>query len=151
MTELTDTMIIEEAVRMTREGLAVTFLVKGRSMLPFIYGGIDSVILTAPGKVKKGDAVLARIGKDHYVLHRIVGIDGDKVELMGDGNIAGRETCRISDILARADEVVGADGRHERLEASSRFAIRLWMRLRPVRRWLLAIYKRTIIRNIPVQ
>ncbi|MBR3103280.1 MAG: 1-deoxy-D-xylulose-5-phosphate reductoisomerase, partial [Lachnospiraceae bacterium] len=38
------------------------------------------------------------------------------VELMGDGNIAGREVCRPQDILARADEVVGADGRHRRLD-----------------------------------
>ena len=49
MNEVTDQQIIEEAVRLVNEGLAVTMLVKGRSMLPFILGGQESAVLTAPG------------------------------------------------------------------------------------------------------
>ena len=42
---MTDDVIIKEAVRLVHDGVSVTFPVKGRSMLPFIFGGRESVIL----------------------------------------------------------------------------------------------------------
>lgn len=152
MKALSDEKILSEAVALVDEGLAVTMLVKGRSMLPFIKGGLESVVLTRPVGIRSGDVVLARIDGCRYVLHRVMAVSSDRVELMGDGNIAGREVCRPQDILARADEVVGADGRHRRLDTPrQRRLARLWRKLLPVRRWLLAIYKRTVIRNLKIQ
>ncbi len=152
MTGISDEQIIREAVRLVDEGLAVTMLVKGRSMLPFILGGQESAVLTKPGDIRPGDVVLARIDGCRYVLHRVMEVSADKVVLMGDGNIRGQEICRPSDVLARADEVVGADGRHRRLDTpKARRQARVWRRLLPLRRYLLAIYKRTILRNIKIQ
>ena len=149
---VTDEQIIDEAVRFVREGMSVTMAVKGASMLPFILGGRESVVLTQPGTIRPGDVVLARIGGRRFVLHRVMKVSDDRVELMGDGNIAGREVCRPDDVLARADEVVGADGRHRRLDSPwRRFAARVWRFLLPVRRWILAVYKRTVIRNIEIR
>lgn len=151
-TPISDEQIISDAVRLVSEGLAVTLLVKGRSMLPFILGGQDSAVLTRPGELRPGDVVLARIDGRRYVLHRIIEVTADRVVLMGDGNIRGQEICRPEDVLARADEIVAADGTHRRLDTPKALRrARLWRRLLPVRRWLLAIYKRTIIRNIPIQ
>lgn len=152
MTGISDEQIIREAVRLVDEGLAVTMLVKGRSMLPFILGGQESAVLTQPGDIRPGDVVLARIDGCRYVLHRVMEVSADKVVLMGDGNIRGQEICRPSDVLARADEVVGADGRHRRLDTpKARRQARVWRRLLPLRRYLLAIYKRTFLRNIKIQ
>lgn len=152
MNKVSDEQIIGDAIRLVSEGMAVTMLVKGRSMLPFILGGRESAVLTQPGEIKTGDVVLARIDGRRYVLHRVMEVSDDRVVLMGDGNIRGQEVCRPGDVLARADEVVGADGKHRRLDTPrQRRRARLWRRLLPVRRWLLAIYKRTIIRNIPLQ
>lgn len=152
MTGISDEQIIREAVRLVDEGLAVTMLVKGRSMLPFILGGQESAVLTQPGDIRPGDVVLARIDGCRYVLHRVMEVSADTVVLMGDGNIRGQEICRPSDVLARADEVVGADGRHRRLDTpKARRQARVWRRLLPLRRYLLAIYKRTILRNIKIQ
>ena len=152
MAKVTDEQIITDAVRLVQEGLAVTMLVKGHSMLPFILGGLESVVLTKPGTVKPGDVVLARLGDGHFVLHRVMEVSPERVELMGDGNLYGREVCRPQDVLARADEVVGEDGKHRRLDTPKmqRWA-RLWRRLLPVRRWILAVYRRTLIRNKKVQ
>ena len=151
-TPISDEQIISDAVRLVSEGLAVTLLVKGRSMLPFILGGQDSAVLTRPGELRPGDVVLARIDGRRYVLHRIIEVTDDRIVLMGDGNIRGQEICRPEDVLARADEIVAADGTHRRLDTPKALRrARLWRRLLPVRRWLLAIYKRTIIRNIPIQ
>ena len=152
MNKVSDEEIIRNAVSLVNEGLAVTMLVKGRSMLPFILGGIESVVLTRPGKVREGDVVLARIDGQRYVLHRVIQVSDSRVVLMGDGNIRGQEICRPEDVLARADEVVGADGRHRRLDTPKQLRrARLWRRLLPVRRWILAVYKRTIIRNKNIQ
>lgn len=152
MKQVSDDQIIGDAVRLVREGMAVTMLVKGRSMLPFILGGQESAVLTRPGEIKTGDVVLARIDDRRYVLHRVMEVSGDRVVLMGDGNIRGQEVCRLEDVLARADEVVGVDGKHRRLDTPrQKRRARIWRRLLPVRRWLLAIYKRTIIRGIPIQ
>ena len=145
---MTDQQIISDAVSLVNEGMAVTMLVKGRSMLPFILGGLESVVLTRPGEIREGDVVLARIDGQRYVLHRVLSVSPDRVVLMGDGNIRGQEVCRPQDVLARADEVVGEDGSHRRLDTPKmKRRARLWRRLLPVRRWILAVYKRTIIRN----
>ena len=152
MKQVSDDQIIGDAVRLVQEGMAVTMLVKGRSMLPFILGGQESAVLTQPGEIKTGDVVLARIDDRRYVLHRVMDVSADRVVLMGDGNIRGQEVCRLEDVLARADEIVGADGKHRRLDTPrQKRRARIWRRLLPVRRWLLAIYKRTIIRGIPIQ
>ena len=152
MAKVSDEQIITDAVRLVNEGLAVTMLVKGHSMLPFILGGLESVVLTKPGTVKPGDVVLARLADGHFVLHRVMEVLPGRVELMGDGNLVGREICRPEDVLARADEVVGEDGRHRRLDTPKMLRrARLWRRLLPMRRWILAVYKRTIIRNKKIQ
>ena len=148
MNKVTDQQIINDAVSLVNEGMAVTMLVKGRSMLPFILGGLESVVLTKPGEIREGDVVLAHIDEQRYVLHRVMSVSPGRVVLMGDGNIRGQEVCRPQDVLARADEVVGEDGRHRRLDTpAQRRRARLWRRLLPVQRWILAVYKRTIIRN----
>ena len=120
MAELTDEQIIGEAVRLVGEGMSVTMGVNGRSMLPFIIGGRESVVLSRPGDVRPGDVVLARIGGRRYVLHRVLKVTPERVVLMGDGNVRGQETCRMEDVLARADEVVASDGRHRRLDSPMR-------------------------------
>ena len=141
---MNDNEIIEEAIRLAREGVRVTFPVKGQSMLPFIIGGKESVILRGPGGlVDVGDVVLAWVDGNRYVVHRIIRIDGKHVTLMGDGNVAGTEQCTLADIKARATHVVDTDGRPHPLYTPWRQrAARMWWHLRPVRRYLLAIYRR---------
>ena len=140
---MTDEVIIQEAIRLVDEGLSVTFPVKGRSMLPFIIGGQESVILARPTGVKVGDVVLAFVEGRRYVVHRIIAMDGQQVTLMGDGNIAGTEHCLVGDVKALATHVVDAKGRQHPLYSPWRQrGARLWKLLRPVRRYILAIYNR---------
>ena len=140
---MTDNEIIVEAIRLVKEGVSVTLPVNGNSMLPFIIGGKESVILHAPGLTAVGDVVLAWVDGCRYVVHRIIRIDGDRVTLMGDGNLVGTEHCLFSDIKARVTHVVGSDERPRDLYTSWRkMAARVWWYLRPIRRYLLAIYRR---------
>lgn len=140
---MNDNDVIEEAVRLVQEGVTVTFPVTGQSMLPFIIGGKESVILHAPGLTAVGDVVLAWVDGNRYVVHRIINIDGDRVTLMGDGNVKGTEHCLLKDVKARVTHVVSADNKERDLHNRWRMhAAKLWYWLRPVRRYLLAIYRR---------
>ena len=142
---MTDEIIIHEAIRLVDEGVSVTFPVKGYSMLPFIIGGRESVILQKPQVVRLGDVVLAWVDDCRYVVHRVIGIEGERVILMGDGNIVGVEHCLLSDVKALATDVVDAKGRKHDLYAPWRQrASRLWWQMRPVRRYILAIYRRLL-------
>lgn len=134
--------IIEEAIRLVNEGVCVTLPVDGRSMLPFIIGGRESVILQPPGLTAVGDVVLAWVEGGRYVIHRIIRIEGEKVTLMGDGNLVGTERCTLSDIKAKATHVVDGNGAmHDLYNRWRKLGAKVWFWLRPVRRYLLAIYR----------
>ena len=140
---MTDETIIREAIRLVDEGVAVTFPVNGRSMLPFIIGGKESVILMKPDGVALGDVVLAWVDGCRFVVHRVIRLEGSAVTLMGDGNIAGTEHCDVADVKAKAVYVVDSRGRRRPLYSKWRSrGAKLWYRLRPVRRYILAIYRR---------
>ena len=56
----------------------------GISMLPFLKEGRDSVRLVSPAAApQKYDIVLYLVGSE-YVLHRIIGFDGDNYIICGD-------------------------------------------------------------------
>lgn len=132
--------IIEEASKLIDEGLSVTLPVNGHSMLPFIVGGRDSVILQKPIQPKTGDVVLAWVDDCRYVVHRIIGFDGDNVTLMGDGNLTMTEHCSRSDIKAIATHIVGIDGKASYLYTRcQRWKAGVWYRLRQFRKYLLRL------------
>ena len=140
---MNDNGFIEEALRLVQEGVTVTFPVTGQSMLPFIIGGKESVILHAPGLTAVGDVVLAWVDGNRYVVHRIIKLDYDRVTLMGDGNVAVTEHCRLNDIKARVTHVVDAkDKTHYLYNRWRMLGAKVWYWLRPIRRYLLAIYRR---------
>ncbi len=141
---MTDELIIQEAVRLVQDGVSVTFPVKGRSMLPFIFGGRESVILQKPGSLQRGQVVLAQVSPGRYVVHRIIKVEPDRITLMGDGNIRGTESCTPSNVLAIATHVVDEKGKRRTLESKGQmFKARVWYLIRPMRRIILAVLRRT--------
>ena len=131
---ISDEVILSEAIRLVQDGVCVTFPVNGRSMLPFIVGGRDSVILEKPRELKVGDIVLAKADTGHFVIHRIESMDEKSLTLMGDGNIRGKEYCRLEDVMGT---VVAIERNGKSIRPGKG---RLWNRLLPLRRYILAIY-----------
>ena len=119
------------------EGKEVTINTKGNSMLPFIIGERDTVTLKKSDSPAVGDIVLAEIAPGRYVLHRIFAIDGDRVTLMGDGNLKGTETCKQGRIAGTVIAITSPEGKEKKLSRG-----RIWRAIRPVRRYLLFIFKR---------
>lgn len=138
-------ILLEEVRRLLMKGSNVTIRAKGNSMLPFITGGKDRVTLAPAKELRTGDIVLAEITPGHYVLHRIVSLDGDSVTLMGDGNLRGMEHCTRKDITGTAVRVHKASGKTiDCTSAAARKRARIWKALLPVRRVLLAVWKRVV-------
>jgi len=137
-----DEQILSEAIRLVGEGVQVTFPVNGRSMYPFIVGGQESVVLVKPSGLSVGAVVLAQVEGGRYVVHRIVKMEGDKLTLMGDGNLCGQEHCLVEDVKALAIQVVGKEGKTRSLTSRRHLlAARLWFMLRPIRRYLLKAFR----------
>ena len=124
-------------------GQSVTIPVKGFSMLPFIRGEKDLVVLEKPSReYQVGDIVLFRYG-GRYVMHRIISVDGEEVVIMGDGVPKNVEKVTPADIYGLVTEIQRNGKRKVNPHSSwQRFLSRTWRKLLPVRGWLLAIYRR---------
>lgn len=142
---LPNEVLLGEVSRLVEGGETVTLMAKGFSMLPFIVGGRDSVVLERPGELKMGMIVLAYVMGNRYVLHRIIALDEDKVTLMGDGNLKGVEMCRREDVKAVAIRIIRPSGEIDCFGESHQRKAALWKRLLPVRRWILAVYRRLFL------
>lgn len=131
-------ILLEEAATLMAEGREVSFTPLGNSMLPFIRGGKDSVTLKANPAVKVGDMALVRL-QGRYVLHRVIAVDGERLTLMGDGNLIGTESCTQADVLGT---VVSVQRNGRSIPAGNG----LWWRRIPrfIRRYILAIYRRIL-------
>lgn len=137
-----NSLLVPEIARLVAEGKSVTLKTKGNSMLPFIRGERDSVLLVNPGEIKLYDIVLAKTYERQYVLHRVVSIDGNRLKLMGDGNLRECETCSLQDILAVAVEIIKKNSTTYNCRSNwHRWQAVAWYVLLPVRKYMLAIYK----------
>lgn len=126
------------------EGKKVVIPVKGNSMLPFIREGRDSVELVPCKDIKVGDILLVKLDNGHYVLHRVWELNGDNIILMGDGNIKGKEVCRRGQAVGMVSKIFRGKGVIESTSTSYMRFVKLWRRLLPIRRYILAIYRRII-------
>ena len=139
--------LLPEVIRLMDEGHTVTINLRGFSMRPFLENDRDKALLTKAKEIHKGDVVLAETAPKHYVLHRIINIDGDHITLRGDGNLF-EEHCRREDVK---DFAIGfyRKGR-KTIDKTNSFKwllySRLWTSLYPIRRYLLAAYRHIWLR-----
>lgn len=140
---LDNATLLPKVVELLNEGHTVTLRLKGFSMRPFLEDNRDKALLTKPVAPKVGDPVLAEVSDRHYVLHRIVKIDGQEVTLRGDGNL-GEEHCKLENICGAVvgfyrkgrDKIDLVNGRKWKAYSY------VWCHLFPIRRYLLAFYRR---------
>lgn len=115
------------------EGKSVRVAVNGQSMLPFFRSG--STITMRPVReedIRKYNVVMAD-AEHAFVVHRIIEVGDDIVTLLGDGNIYGTEQVTRDKIYG----VVDCSPLHL-------FFAKIWLWLRPVRRFPLAIFRRIL-------
>lgn len=122
-------VMLGEVCALLAEGKRVRIRAKGGSMRPLIRGDEDTLVLAPVTALRKGDVVLARIGGCGYVVHRIVGIDGDRVTLMGDGNLYRTEDCSRTDIYGKAVAVIRNGKERSLTSFRAMLHARIWRRI----------------------
>jgi len=136
-------VLLPEIVSLLNEGHSATIRLRGFSMRPFLEDNRDKALLVKAHNIQVGDPVLAELSPGHFVLHRIIHIEGDQITLLGDGNLT-TESCRLTDVKASVEGFY-RKGR-SKLERTDGFKWKaysfVWMHLRPMRRYLLAVYRR---------
>ena len=137
-----DVILFYEVERVLKEGKQVTLRAKGNSMLPFIRNGRDSVMLTGKFQLQKGDIVLAKTNQGTFVLHRIIRLDEQTITLMGDGNLRGTETCERKDVFGKVTAILKNGKTINPYNPWNSWKSVCWIKLLPLRRYLLAIYRR---------
>lgn len=118
-----------------KDGKVIALVPQGISMLPFIKGGVDQVYLLKKEKVAVGDIVLVEYHGKH-ILHRVYAVDGEKITLMGDGNLEGTEQVAADEVMGTVVDIVH-NGRHLKPKKAW-----LWRHLLPMRRYLLKIHRK---------
>ena len=113
------------------EGQNVRICVQGQSMLPFFRSG--SRITLRPlreGDLRRGHVVLGETDNGHFVVHRILTVGDERVTLLGDGNTVA-ETMPPAKVYGVVD-----------CSVIHRVLARVWLWLRPVRRYPLWVLRR---------
>lgn len=130
---------------MLSAGHDVTIPVKGYSMLPFIRGGKDLVVLRSPDKVRKDDIVLFHVGPEiggRYVMHRVISTDGKNVDIMGDGVPRNHEYVTVDCIVGKAICILrGGKRPADPYSKGELRKVHAWQRLLPLRRYILFVYR----------
>ena len=115
------------------EGKTVRISVNGQSMLPFFRSG--STITMRPVReedIRKYNVVFADAGNS-FVVHRIIEVGEERITLLGDGNYIGTERVERDKIYGVVD-----------CSALHIFFAKIWLWMRPVRRFPLAIFRRIL-------
>lgn len=140
--------LIPKLVELIGKGHTVTLTLKGYSMRPFLESDRDKGVFgrVDTNSLRCGDVVLALLPVGMYVVHRIIEISGDNVTLLGDGNLTP-EHCTRNDILAIVTGFYRRGSQKVCTVESAKWRIysRVWMALRPVRRYLLAFHRRIVL------
>jgi hypothetical protein len=115
------------------EGDKVTITVNGQSMLPFFRSGSTVTLRPIRKEDFKKYAVVFADAGNHFVIHRIINIEANKVTLLGDGNIYGTESMDKERVYGVID-----------CSALHIFFAKIWLWMRPIRRFPLAIFRRVL-------
>lgn len=131
--------IIEELLAMDRQAV---FAIKGTSMLPFIGDNRDSVVLEKRNfnNLKKGDIILFQYDNGKYILHRIYNTSKEGYQTIGDGCISFDNWIRHDQVKGVVTKIVRKGKEINCNSTKWRIIFLLWMRLLPIRRYLLRIY-----------
>ena len=133
--------LIEEILK---DGGTATLTITGTSMWPMLCHRVSRVRLAPVGELKKGDLPLYRRDNGAYVLHRILSVEpdgtytccGDNQWHLERGLRHDQMIAVVTDFCRKGDAWVSGNDWKYRLYA------RLWMAVRPLRRYILGGMRR---------
>jgi hypothetical protein len=137
--------MMTEISRLISEGKTVSITAKGYSMNPFIMHLRDQITLGPweDAQIKKGAVVLAKDSRGAYIIHRITRREGPTLTMMGDGNIGITETAQVQDVIGLMHSVTKKGRTYSVKSLRWRLYSLIWKLLTPVRRYPLALWRKT--------
>lgn len=124
------------------EGKTVSFVPRGKSMMPMLEGGKDMILLKKPdGRLHLFDVALYyRRETDKYIVHRVVGFKKDKTYVMlGDNNFEREYGIADDDIVGVVVNYYHKGKMRSVDTVSYNVYCNFWYYTRPVRRlWRIA-------------
>ena len=142
MTRLSASLAMTQVRELLKAGHTVTIPVQGKSMWPFLSGNGNKAVISSPEHFALHDAILFELSSGVFILHRVVGIEGDTVFLCGDGNTT-IERCKRSDIVGRATAFIKRGQKPVFLSTSRKWKLYsfFWTKLYPVRKPIIILYR----------
>ena len=136
--------MMQEISKLISEGKTVSISAKGYSMNPFITHLKDQITLGpwTDEQIREGAVVLVKDIRGLYLVHRIIKRDGDRLTLMGDGNIGIIETAHVNNVIALMIGVIKKGRTYSVKSLRWRLYSWFWKLLTPVRRYPLALWRR---------
>lgn len=132
------------AAESLRNGQTVRLHVDGQSMYPFIHGGKDEIeVVPYDGKtpLEPWCCPFYQWG-GNYMIHRYIGMDGDKCRMLGDGNICRIEEVSRNEIVGILRTIYHPDGSIQDCRDKKWLKkAAWWYRLRKVRRFLIPLFR----------
>lgn len=132
------------AAELLRNGQTVRLHVDGQSMYPFIHGGKDEIeVVPYDGKtpLEPWCCPFYQWG-GKYMIHRYIGMDGDKCRMLGDGNIYRIEEVSRNEIVGILRTIYHSDGSIQDCRDKKWLKkAAWWYRLRKVRRFIIPLFR----------
>ena len=126
------------------EGKSVELRCFGRSMHPYLRGDGSEVIVASPFSVDElmPGVIVLFIYRGKHLCHRIVDRKEDELLIQGDGVVKSREKVPVTDVLGIIHTIIRKNKEpvSTQTKAAQRYW-RCWLRLSPIRRYLLFIYR----------
>ena len=137
-------ILLPEVARLITEGHTATIVVRGNSMNPFLVDRRDRITLGnfTSDDLQPGASVLARDTTGRIVFHRIIHRNGETLILQGDGNLKQTEETTVSQVMGLMTVAIRKDKEYPTGGKVWKRYSYWWLKLTPVRRWLLAIFRR---------
>jgi len=137
-------IFINDIEKMLSDGNNVELRCLGNSMHPYLRGdGSEKIIASpfSPDDLIPGAIVLFRFQGKH-ICHRIIMREEDHLLMQGDGTINKQEHVTVSDVIGIIRIIIRRNKKpvSTKNKAAKRYW-RCWVRLMPVRRYLLFIYR----------
>mgnify|MGYP002519636190 CR=1 FL=1 len=139
------TVMMSEISRLISEGRTISITAKGYSMNPFIMHMRDQITLGpwTDEQITAGSVVLVKDSRGSFVIHRIIKREGTKITVMGDGNLGLKETADVKEIIGLMYSVTKKRRTYSVKSLRWRLYSWFWKMLTPVRRYPLALWRRT--------
>lgn len=129
------------------EGFSLSITPQGTSMVPFVCGGRDSVLLKSPdiSALRRGDIILyPDPNGDFMILHRIHHIKNGFFVPLGDSRTDIEAGVPSDDVYAVATEIVRKGKRISCDNPRYRFLVLVWLAIRSLRPLIFRLWRRYI-------